>query len=154
MSKRLDGKVALVTGGTSGIGAGTVCRLIAEGAKVAFTGSNKEAAAKITAETGASFQPNRVEDAAGWPLLMDELLKRYLRLDITFANAVMASLRSAGSATFKGRSTWGFMGSTRSGSNQPRLCARCRKLRSSDLCQSCAATRRMILNSTAAASIP
>ncbi len=87
MSKRLEGKVALVTGGTSGIGAGAVRRLIAEGAKVAFTGSNTEAAARITAETGASFHPSRVEDAAGWPVLMDDILNRYSRLDIAFANA-------------------------------------------------------------------
>lgn len=91
VSKRLEGKVALVTGGTSGIGAGTVRRLAAEGAKVAFTGSNAEAAAAIIAETGASFHPHRVQQAESWPALMEELAKRYGRLDIVFANAGVES---------------------------------------------------------------
>lgn len=39
---RLDGKVALVTGGTRGIGAGVVQMLAAEGASVVFTGRNEE----------------------------------------------------------------------------------------------------------------
>jgi 3(or 17)beta-hydroxysteroid dehydrogenase len=89
MSKRLAGKVALVTGGTSGIGAGTVKRLAAEGARVIFTGSNREAAARIEAESEATFFPQRVEDASGWPALMEAISTRHGRLDIAFANAGM-----------------------------------------------------------------
>lgn len=87
MSKRLEGKVALVTGGTSGIGAGAVRRLSAEGARVIFTGSNAAAAKPLCAETGATFLPHRVEDAASWPALMNAILERHGRLDIAFANA-------------------------------------------------------------------
>jgi 3(or 17)beta-hydroxysteroid dehydrogenase len=87
MAGRLGAKVALVTGGTTGIGAGAVRRLVAEGAKVAFTGSNAEAAAALVAETGASFHPHRVQDAASWPPLMDKILGEFGRLDIAFANA-------------------------------------------------------------------
>ncbi len=87
MADRLEGKVALVTGGTSGIGAGTVRRLAAEGARVAFTGSNAGAAEKLSRETGATFHRHRVEQAETWPALMDTLKKQYGRLDIAFANA-------------------------------------------------------------------
>ena len=87
MEKRLEGKVALVTGGTSGIGAGAVRRLAAEGARVAFTGSNTEAAERLMRETGATFYPHRVEAADTWPALMDALKSRFARLDIAFANA-------------------------------------------------------------------
>ena len=87
MSKRLEGKVALVTGGTSGIGAGAVRRLVAEGAQVFFTGGNREAAARVTAATGASFYAHRVEDSATWPTLTEAIIGRYGRLDVVFANA-------------------------------------------------------------------
>lgn len=87
MSKRLDGKVALVTGGTSGIGAGAVERLAAEGAKVVFTGSNAAAAEALVARTGARFCAHRVQDAASWPKLIEAILAEHGRLDVTFANA-------------------------------------------------------------------
>jgi NAD(P)-dependent dehydrogenase (short-subunit alcohol dehydrogenase family) len=103
MANRLEGKVALVTGGTSGIGAGAVRRLAAEGAQVVFTGSNAQAAAQLTQQTGASFLPHRVEAAATWPALMDTLKARYGRLDIAFANAgIEVGDGSVESITFEG----------------------------------------------------
>jgi NAD(P)-dependent dehydrogenase (short-subunit alcohol dehydrogenase family) len=87
VGKRLEGKIALITGGTSGIGAGAVERLTAEGAKVVFTGSNAAAAEKLCAATGAEFVRHDVRDAEAWNTLMARILEKHGRLDIAFANA-------------------------------------------------------------------
>ncbi|MFV8816117.1 SDR family oxidoreductase [Haliea sp. E17] len=84
---QLDNKVALVTGGTNGIGAAAVRGLVAEGARVVFTGGNAEAADRICADTGALFVRHRVQDAEGWQEVSDTIRSRMGRLDIAFANA-------------------------------------------------------------------
>lgn len=43
MSKKLENKIAVVTGGTSGIGLATAKELIAQGAKVVITGKSQNA---------------------------------------------------------------------------------------------------------------
>nr|WP_216650997.1 SDR family NAD(P)-dependent oxidoreductase [Novosphingobium sp. SG751A] len=83
----MEGKVALVTGGTSGIGAGAVRRLAAEGAKVVFTGSKADIGEALAGEVGGLFVSHRVEDAAAWPALIEAVMGAYGRLDIAFANA-------------------------------------------------------------------
>jgi 3-oxoacyl-[acyl-carrier protein] reductase len=84
----LDGRVALVTGGTSGIGRGCVERLRAEGMEVAFTGRSDERGNAAAHETGATFircdHNDRVES--------DRAVERALelgdgRLDVLVANA-------------------------------------------------------------------
>ncbi|MDI1294314.1 MAG: SDR family oxidoreductase [bacterium] len=85
----LSGKVALVTGGTSGIGKATVERLAADGARVVFTGSNDAAAQAIVAHTGATFFKSRVQEPADWARFDALIRADFGRLDIAFANAGM-----------------------------------------------------------------
>ncbi|MGE4430381.1 MAG: SDR family NAD(P)-dependent oxidoreductase [Sphingobium sp.] len=86
---KLDGKVALVTGGTSGIGKAAVVRLAADGARVIFTGSNEAAAKDITAQTGALFFKSRVQSPDDWQRFEAMVRDDHGRLDIAFANAGM-----------------------------------------------------------------
>ncbi len=86
--ERYRGKVALVTGGTAGIGAATVERLAAEGARVLFTGRNADAGAAVAAKAGAEFHAHSVEDEAGWQAV-EARLRALGRLDLAFANAGM-----------------------------------------------------------------
>jgi NAD(P)-dependent dehydrogenase (short-subunit alcohol dehydrogenase family) len=53
-SGRLDGRVAVITGGASGIGRETARRFVAEGARVALGDRDAEALARVTAELGAA----------------------------------------------------------------------------------------------------
>ena len=89
---RLDGKVAIVTGATSGIGAATARRLAEEGAAVLVTGRDEARGAMVAgaiaaAGGGARFHPLDVTDEAAWRAAIDAVLAEHGRLDVLFNNA-------------------------------------------------------------------
>ncbi len=84
---RLQGKVAVITGGASGIGAATARRFRAEGAEVVIADVQADLGNKLAADTGAVFQKLDVSDEAQWKALMAFVEKRFGRLDIMFNNA-------------------------------------------------------------------
>lgn len=85
--KKLTHKLAIVTGGNSGIGFAAAKELISEGAKVIITGRRKEAVEKAAQELGAvpfiADQAN-LDDI---DLLKKEVEKQYGKVDILFINA-------------------------------------------------------------------
>jgi NAD(P)-dependent dehydrogenase (short-subunit alcohol dehydrogenase family) len=92
MTGQVAGKVALVTGGASGIGA-AVCELLArEGASVAVTDIDElrgpELVARIKQQGGeATFWQQDVTSEGRWIEIVAEVVARYGRLDILVSNA-------------------------------------------------------------------
>jgi NAD(P)-dependent dehydrogenase (short-subunit alcohol dehydrogenase family) len=101
MSRKLEGKVAVITGATSGIGLATARRFVAEGAHVYITGRRQaELDAAVTA-LGKSATGVRA-DASSLPDL-DRLFARVReekgRIDVLFANAGGGSMLPLGAIT-------------------------------------------------------
>jgi len=89
---RLTGKVALITGGTSGIGEATAILFAKEGARVALTGRNDKRGQtvreKILRDGGnAIFLRTDVRQAEDCRRSVDETLRTFGRLDVLFNNA-------------------------------------------------------------------
>jgi NAD(P)-dependent dehydrogenase (short-subunit alcohol dehydrogenase family) len=89
---RLEGKVALITGGTSGIGSATAIRFAKEGAAVVITGRNSERGAKVVAEIekaggdGLFIQADaRIADDC--KNAVQQTLDRFGKIDVLFNNA-------------------------------------------------------------------
>lgn len=84
---RLDGKVAIITGGASGMGAATVRRFRSEGAHVIVTDLKRELGQEVANSCGAEFFAQDVSDEASWNELADLISRRYGHLDVLMNNA-------------------------------------------------------------------
>jgi NAD(P)-dependent dehydrogenase (short-subunit alcohol dehydrogenase family) len=92
MSQKLSGKVALVTGGTSGIGRATAIAFGAAGAKVVFSGrrdAEGEKTAKLICETGAEclYVHSDASNEEDIKALVQKIVTTYGQLDCAFNNA-------------------------------------------------------------------
>jgi 3alpha(or 20beta)-hydroxysteroid dehydrogenase len=94
MTGRLDGAVALVTGGASGLGEAQ-CRLYAEeGATVVVADLDNERAAKLVADLGAPsrFVALDVTEEASWSAAVEFVLGEFGRVDVLVNNAGVHSM--------------------------------------------------------------
>jgi len=92
--RKLNDKIAVITGGNSGIGLATAQRFIADGARVVITGRNQEALDAAVAELGdrATGIRGDVANIEHLDRLFAQLQEQFGRVDVLFANAGIAPL--------------------------------------------------------------
>jgi NAD(P)-dependent dehydrogenase (short-subunit alcohol dehydrogenase family) len=83
----LNGKVALVTGGASGIGLATVQRLAKEGATVVVADLNAEQGEQVARDLGGTFQKINVGEPADWLRVMADVSTEHGGVDVAYLNA-------------------------------------------------------------------
>jgi len=86
---RLDGKVAIITGGASGIGEGTVKLFVGHGAKVVIADVQDQAGERIARELGENvvYQHTDVSKEADIEAMINLAVSKFGRLDCLFNNA-------------------------------------------------------------------
>ncbi len=92
---RLAGKVAIVSGAASGMGAATARRFVREGAKVVIADQLETEGRKVAEDINAANTPGGeavfmrldVTDEANWTQVVDETVRRFGKLDIMVNNA-------------------------------------------------------------------
>ena len=101
MSKKLEGKVAVITGGNSGIGLATARRFVAEGAHVFITGRRQAELDEAVRQIGKHVTgvEGDVENLADLDRLFATVKRQQGRLDVLFANAGFLALAPLGSIT-------------------------------------------------------
>src|SRR5258708_13693077 len=89
----LEGKVAVITGGTSGIGACTAEVVVANGAKVVIAGRRQDRGEKLAGKLGdaASFISTDVSIEADVKAMIGHAVDRFGRLDCLMNNAGRSS---------------------------------------------------------------
>ncbi|MCE9524194.1 MAG: glucose 1-dehydrogenase [Alphaproteobacteria bacterium] len=106
MGKKLQGRVALVTGGARGIGAASAAALAAEGAAVLITDvldeDGERTAAEISSKGGRiGYRHHDVRDEAAWLAAVGEAEKRFGGLDILLNNAGIFALKPMSETTIE-----------------------------------------------------
>ena len=98
---KLEGKVGLVTGGTSGIGLATAKRFVDEGAYVFITGRREPELTKAVKEIGRSVTgvQSDVSNLDDLDRLFAQIKHETNRLDVVFANAGIAKYARLGTIT-------------------------------------------------------
>ncbi|WAC92379.1 SDR family NAD(P)-dependent oxidoreductase [Mycobacterium sp. Aquia_213] len=93
MVNELDGKVAIVTGGASGIGRGIVERFVAEGARVVIADVEADRGAAVAADLGssASFERTDVSDPEQVGALVASAVEKFGGLHVMVNNAAVSS---------------------------------------------------------------
>ena len=94
MSKKLEGKVAVITGGSSGIGLATARRFVAEGAHVFITGRRQAELDEAVMQIGRNVTgvPGDVSNLADLDRLFAAVKQQQGHLDVLFANAGVPAL--------------------------------------------------------------
>jgi NAD(P)-dependent dehydrogenase (short-subunit alcohol dehydrogenase family) len=88
---RYDGRVAWITGGANGFGAGAARRLAGLGATVVISDVDADNGAKVAAEIGGTFVPCDVSSYDDNTAAVARVVDEHGRLDIAFLNAGIAS---------------------------------------------------------------
>lgn len=100
--RRVEDKVALVTGAAKGLGLADSERLAAEGARVVMTDVDAEAGAREAARIGARFMAQDVSDEAGWAAVAAAVEAEFGVLHILVNNAGIVSLADPEGETLDG----------------------------------------------------
>ena len=96
--KRLEGKVAVITGGNSGIGLATAKRFLDEGARVAISGRSQKTLDEAVKTLGKDILAIKADtaDLAQTEKFLNTAAQKFGKIDVLFVNAGVAKFAPVG----------------------------------------------------------